>query len=110
MPSSGRLRYLERAPASTVRRRAVLVLIHAFPLNARMFEPQLAMADRGWRVIAPQLRGFDGGANDPAASSVDDYAGDVIDLLDTLHVDEAVIGGVSMGGYVAFAVFRHAPR
>src|SRR5215471_11681023 len=110
MPSSGRLRYLERAAESTARPRGALVLVHAFPLNARMFEPQLALASRGWRVIAPQLRGFDGGSADGAASSVDDYAGDVIDLLDTLHIDEAVIGGVSMGGYVAFAMFRHAPR
>src|SRR5207247_11193632 len=36
--------------------------------------------------------------------------GDVIDLLDALHVEDAVVGGLSMGGYVAFAVFRHAPR
>ena len=41
---------------------------------------------------------------------MDDYAGDVIDLLDALHVEDAVIGGLSMGGYVAFALFRHAPR
>jgi len=75
-----------------------------------MFEAQLALADRGWRVIAPQLRGFDGAASDPPASSIDDYAADVIDLLDALHVDEAVIGGVSMGGYIAFAMFRHAAR
>lgn len=87
-----------------------LVLIHAFPLNARMWEPQLVLAGRGWRVIAPQLRGFGGGAGDPPASSVDDYAGDIVDLLDALHVEEAVIGGLSMGGYVAFALFRLAPR
>src|SRR3954470_16731000 len=110
MPSSGRLRYLERAAAPKARPRGGLVLIHAFPLNARMFEGQLGLAEHGWRVIAPQLRGFDGGVSDGAASSIDDYAGDVIDLLDTLHVEEAVIGGVSMGGYVAFAMFRHAPR
>ena len=35
---------------------------------------------------------------------------DVIDLLDDLHIEEAVIGGLSMGGYIAFAIFRHAPR
>ena len=75
-----------------------------------MFEAQLALADLGWRVIAPQLRGFDGATSDPPASSIDDYAADVIDLLDALHVDEAVIGGVSMGGYIAFAMFRHAAR
>ena len=89
-----------------------------------MWEPQLTLADGGWHVVAPQLRGFDlsratpqpssesrgGGDRDPPATSLDDYAGDVIDLLDALHVGEAVIGGVSMGGYIAFAIFRHAPR
>src|SRR5262245_42715289 len=108
MPTLGRLRYLEAAPRGAVQ--GTLVLIHAFPLSARMWERQLGHADAGWRVLAPQLRGFDGGEGDPAAQSMDDYAGDVIDLLDGLHVREAVIGGLSMGGYVAFAMFRHAPR
>jgi len=75
-----------------------------------MWERQLALAGEGWRVVAPQLRGFDGGTSDPPASAIDDYAGDVIDLLDGLHVDEAVIGGLSMGGYIAFAILRHAAR
>jgi len=75
-----------------------------------MWEGQLALADSGWRVIAPQLRGFDGGAGDPPAASVDDYAGDVIDLLDALHLKQVVVGGLSMGGYVAFALLRLAAR
>ena len=75
-----------------------------------MWERQLALATDGWRLVVPQLRGFDGGAGEPSVSAIDDYAGDVIDLLDTLHIDEAVIGGLSMGGYVAFAILRHAAR
>jgi len=75
-----------------------------------MWERQLALADRGWRVIAPHFRSFDGGSGDPPALSIDDYAGDVVDLLDALHIHEAVVGGLSMGGYVAFALLRHAAR
>ena len=86
------------------------MLIHGFPLNARMWEPQLALAANGWRVVAPQLRGMDGGSTDRPATSMDDHAGDLVDLLDALHIDDAVVGGLSMGGYVAFALFRHAPR
>jgi 3-oxoadipate enol-lactonase len=86
----------------------VVVLLHAFPLNARMWEGQLALASGGWRVIAPHFRGVDGGTGEPPAASVDDYAGDVIDLLDALHIKQAVIGGLSMGGYTAFAMLRHA--
>jgi pimeloyl-ACP methyl ester carboxylesterase len=75
-----------------------------------MWEPQLTLAEHGWRVLAPHYRGMGGGIQDPPAASIDDYAGDVIDLLDSLHVEDAVIGGLSLGGYVAFALFRHAPR
>jgi 3-oxoadipate enol-lactonase len=116
MPTSGRLRYLDAPPqgvatpsTASSRPPRTLVLIHAFPLNARMWEPQLALAEHGWRVIAPHLRGMEG-PGDPPAASMDDYAGDVIDLLDSLHIHEAVIGGLSLGGYVTLAMFRHAPR
>jgi pimeloyl-ACP methyl ester carboxylesterase len=110
MPQLGRLRYLEALPPPAQRERGTLVLLHAFPLNARMWEAQLALADGGWRVIAPHFRGVDGATGDPPASSMDDYAGDVVDLLDSLHIKQAVIGGLSMGGYVAFAMLRHAAR
>ena len=110
MPHIGRLRYLEALPRVSDRPRGTLLLLHAFPLNARMWEGQLALADTGWHVIVPHLRGFDAGAGDPPAASVDDYAGDVIDLLDALHIKQAVVGGLSMGGYVAFAMLRYAAR
>jgi 3-oxoadipate enol-lactonase len=86
-----------------------LVLIHGFPLSARMWTTQLELAGLGWRVVAPQLRGFDGPPAGDAATSVDEYAADVIDLLDALGIEQAVIGGLSMGGYITFAMFRHAP-
>jgi 3-oxoadipate enol-lactonase len=122
----GRFRYLEAVPdpasssspggpepamrGSAGGLKGTLVLIHGFPLGARMWEPQLELAGQGWRIVAPQLRGFDGPAADSVATSVDDYAGDVIDLLDALDIEQAVIGGLSMGGYITFAMFRHAPR
>ena len=110
MPVIGKFRYLEALPRSSARPERTLVLIHAFPLNARMWEPQLALAEAGWRVIAPHLRGMNGGTPEAAVATMDDCAADVIDLLDALHIENAVIGGLSMGGYVTFALFRHAPR
>jgi len=75
-----------------------------------MWEPQLTLAANGWRILVPELRGFGAGAGDPPATSIDDYAGDTIDLLDALHIETAVVCGLSMGGYAALAMFRHAPR
>ena len=69
---------------------------------------QLAIANHGWRVVAPQLRGVDGIRIRRRARSTN--AGEVIDLMDALDIHEAVIGGLSMGGYVTLAMFRHAPR
>jgi 3-oxoadipate enol-lactonase len=117
VPSIGRLQFLEAPAKGSERARSepagTLVLLHAFPLHAGMWEAQLPLAEGGWRVIAPHFRGmggFAGPAVDGRSTTMDDYAADVIDLLDALHVDEAVVGGLSMGGYVAFAMFRHAPR
>jgi pimeloyl-ACP methyl ester carboxylesterase len=87
------------------------VLIHGFPLGAEQWRPQLENVPDGWQYIAPDLRGF---GVDPAlggtAVTMDDYAGDVVGLLDELEIERAVIGGLSMGGYVTFALFRRAPE
>jgi 3-oxoadipate enol-lactonase len=74
-----------------------------------MWAPQLTLADRGWRIIAPDLRGLGEASGKPAAMTMDDFAGDVIDLLDGLHIGDAVFGGLSLGGYVTFALMRHVP-
>jgi pimeloyl-ACP methyl ester carboxylesterase len=83
----------------------VIVLIHAFPVGMRMWD--VVSIPVGWRAIAPALPGFDGVDPPPtAAASIDDYARYVLELLDHLRVVHAVIGGVSMGGYTAFALWR----
>jgi 3-oxoadipate enol-lactonase len=77
-----------------------------------MWAPQFALAAQGWRVIAPHLRGLGGvaAAGDPPVQSMDDYVADLVDLLDQLPIKTAVVGGLSLGGYVAFALLRLAPR
>ena len=88
----------------------VIVLVHAFPIGVHMWEP--VAVPGSWRALAPALPGFDG-VEPPAPGStrVDDYANAVLAWLDALHVQQAVLGGVSMGGYVTFALWRLAhPR
>jgi pimeloyl-ACP methyl ester carboxylesterase len=100
--------YLDSAPGATDQR--TLVLLHAFPLGAGMWEPQIRSIPSGWRLITPDLRGFGGTTDtDGGSPSMDDYAQDVIDLLSELGVARAVVGGCSMGGYATFAVLRKAP-
>lgn len=101
-----------------------LILLHAFPLDADMWRPQLERVPQGWRFIAPDLGGFGPAARDAAAATndnaptttgrapltIDDLAAGVEALMDVLEVPKAIIGGLSMGGYVAFALARRAPE
>ena len=99
-------RYLEAGSGWPV------VLIHAFPLNADMWRPQLERVPEGWRFLAPDMRGFGPDASEAARGSVtlDDMSVDVAEWLDRLAIDPAIIGGLSMGGYITFALFRRAPE
>ena len=90
-----------------------VVLLHAFPLSAEMWRPQLEAVPDGFRMIAPDLRGFgeDPGIDAHAGSqTMDDLASDVDALLTELQIERAVIGGLSMGGYVTLALFRRVPE
>jgi pimeloyl-ACP methyl ester carboxylesterase len=98
--------YLDSAPGDGARRTAVL--LHAFPIGAGLWEPQLRSVPAGWRLIAPDLRGFGGSTelDTITNASMADYAQDVVDLMDELGVTRAVIGGASMGGYAALALLQ----
>lgn len=87
-----------------------LVLIHGFPFDRSQWMPQLEGMKDVARVIAPDLRGFGGAEEAPETMTMDGYATDVKDLLDRLGVDQAVICGLSMGGYVALALLAKHPH
>jgi 3-oxoadipate enol-lactonase len=88
-----------------------VVLLHAFPLSRLMWRPQVEALEDNWRVVAPDLRGFGDSRGFVDTPSIDGMADDVARLLDELRVDRAVVGGLSMGGYVALAFARrHAGR
>ena len=99
-----RMRYLEAGAGWPV------VLVHAFPLTADMWRLQLESVPDGFRFITPDVRGFGGETPGPAAQpTMDDLAADVEALLNALEIERAVIGGLSMGAYIVFALFRRAP-
>ena len=88
---------------------SVLVLLHAFPLDRTLWRDVVGrLAATGWRVITPDLPGF--GESRETVASIDEMASEVALMLDTLGVNSAVIGGCSMGGYVALAYAAQFPE
>ncbi|HEY3391115.1 MAG TPA: alpha/beta fold hydrolase [Lacipirellulaceae bacterium] len=114
---------MQRAALSTVELAYVdggtglpVLLVHGFPLDHTMWNAQIeALADR-CRVIAPDLRGFGqsplGDADPNVGVSMERYADDLVELLDSLAIREPIVlVGFSMGGYVAWQFARkHANR
>lgn len=85
-----------------------LLLLHAWPLDARMWEPQLAALPDAVTVAAPNLPGF--GGSEPAGpiTTMSASAERVVRALDDSGIDRAVVCGLSMGGYVAFEIWRRS--
>ena len=89
-----------------------VLLLHAFPLSRRMWQPQLAGLAGSCRLLAPDLPGFGGSPPWPAAANaagacrMEDMAAAAVALLDASGVAAAVVCGLSMGGYVALALYE----
>ena len=83
-----------------------VLLIHAFPLDASMWEPQIAALGRESEIVAPHLPGFGGTAPVGEILTMDAAADHCAAELDRAGTDRAVVCGLSMGGYVAFSVWR----
>lgn len=87
-----------------------LVLLHAFPLNRRMWRHQVIGLSDTIHVVAPDLPGF--GESKPLSEppSMTAYVHSLLDFLDERRIDSAVFGGCSMGGYILFELWRTAPE
>jgi pimeloyl-ACP methyl ester carboxylesterase len=80
-----------------------IVLIHGFPLTHEMWEPQIRfLVQAGYKVIAPDLRGFGDSLVDISEWTMDDFANDIICIADQLELKKFAVAGMSMGGYITF--------
>jgi len=86
-----------------------LLLIHAFPLDATMWQPQTASLNDVITTIAPNFPGFGGTPGVGAVTSMESMADVCIRALDEAHLDSAVVCGLSMGGYAALSFWRKYP-
>jgi 3-oxoadipate enol-lactonase len=88
---------------------APVILIHGFPFNRSLWNDQVAELSKSHRIIIPDLRGFGESDSSPGTVTMTRMAHDVAALMDALNFPQAIIGGLSMGGYVVLAFCKEFP-
>jgi 3-oxoadipate enol-lactonase len=89
-----------------------LLFLHAFPLNRSMWSGELKalLSERHFRLVALDWRGFGESDITTDISTMEQFADDVAGLMDALGMQNAILCGLSLGGYVAFAFLRKYPQ
>jgi len=87
--------------------KGTLLFLHAYPLDGRLWEPQLEALPPGWKALAPTLPGF--GGRSPGPETLEGWADEILAMLDQEGVGPFVPVGLSMGGYLAFRLLEKVP-
>src|ERR1043165_8854046 len=88
----------------------VMIFIHGFPLNKKMWELQAEVLKSNFRIVSMDLRGF-GDSSGESDMTMDTLVSDLISLMDHLAIDAAMVCGHSLGGYVTLnAIYKHPQR
>jgi pimeloyl-ACP methyl ester carboxylesterase len=98
------LAYDDQGPGPAV------VLLHGFPFDRTLWAAQVSKIGGTYRVITPDLRGFGDTPTPTGVYAIDDMADDVLETIEALHImGPVVVGGLSMGGYVALSIAVRYP-
>lgn len=87
-----------------------LVLVHGYPLSGELFREQRDGLSDEFQVVTLDLRGFGRSETPNSEASLETYAGDVLAVMDALEIDQAIIGGHSMGGMTVMQMYKQAPE
>ena len=87
-----------------------MMLVHGYPLSGELFAKNRSVLAHRYTVVTPDLRGFGNSTTPDTKGGVQLYAKDMLAVMDHLHIQKAIIGGMSMGGPVVFEMYRQAPN
>jgi 3-oxoadipate enol-lactonase len=82
-----------------------VLFVHGYPLDRTMWRAQMDGLE-GFKRVAPDLRGMGQSDAPDLGYGINIYASDLAALLDALNIDEVILCGLSLGGYVAFEFLR----
>lgn len=87
-----------------------IIFLHGYPFDKTMWQAQFDSLSSSNRLIACDIRGFGKSKDEASPLSIDLFANDLIDFMDKLNIDKAVICGLSMGGFIALNAIKRSPN
>lgn len=90
--------------------RVPVIFLHGFPFDKSMWELQLELLKFTYRLISCDIRGFGKSTDEYSPLSIDLFTDDLIQFMDKLKIEKAIVCGLSMGGYIALNAVKRFPR
>ena len=86
-----------------------IIFLHGYPFDKTMWQGQLDFLKSSYRLIPCDIRGFGKSTDEESALSIDLFAEDLIQFMDKLSIEKAIICGLSMGGFIALNAIQKFP-
>lgn len=87
-----------------------IIFLHGFPFDKSMWHNQLEFLKASNRVIACDIRGFGKSKDEESPLCIDMFSDDIIKFMDKLKINNAIICGLSMGGFIALNLQKKIPN
>lgn len=105
LPNGEKIAYVEKGEGNKV-----IVLVHGNFSSSYHYEPLYKRIPEGYRVIAPDLRGYGDSSYNRPIDSLHELADDVVSLLKKLKVEKCFLTGWSLGGCVSQSIAARYPE
>ncbi|MEJ8844446.1 alpha/beta hydrolase [Lacibacter sp. H375] len=87
-----------------------VIFLHGYPFSKAMWKKQLEFLQATNRVIACDIRGFGDSKDESSVLSIDLFTNDLLQFMDSLKIEKAIVCGLSMGGYIALNANKRFPE
>lgn len=87
-----------------------VIFLHGYPFSKAMWRKQLEFLQTTNRVIACDIRGFGDSEDESSILSIDLFAEDLLQFMDSLKIEKAIVCGLSMGGFIALNAHKRFPE
>lgn len=87
-----------------------VIFLHGYPFSKAMWRKQLEFLQTTNRVIACDIRGFGDSEDESSILSIDLFAEDLLQFMDSLQIEKAIVCGLSMGGFIALNAHKRFPE